>query len=53
MAGRTHVDHAVPLTFGFKCAVWLDEMNRHMDRWEEMKKRVICGKYYWRGGDVR
>lgn len=43
MAGRTHVDHAVPLTFGFKCAVWLDEMNRHMDRWEEMKKRLFVG----------
>ena len=23
MAGRTHLQHALPLTFGYKCAVWL------------------------------
>jgi adenylosuccinate lyase len=43
MAGRTHVDHAVPLTFGFKVAVWLDEVDRHLARWEEMKPRLFVG----------
>ena len=28
MAGRTHGQHALPVTFGFKAAVWLDEMLR-------------------------
>jgi 3-carboxy-cis,cis-muconate cycloisomerase len=23
MAGRTHLQHALPITFGYKCAVWL------------------------------
>jgi 3-carboxy-cis,cis-muconate cycloisomerase len=23
MAGRTHLQHALPMTFGYKCAVWL------------------------------
>lgn len=28
MAGRTHGQHAVPITFGYKVAVWLDEVRR-------------------------
>src|SRR3954465_12283926 len=32
MAGRTHGQHAVPVTFGFKVAVWIDELLRHVDR---------------------
>ncbi len=43
MAGRTHGDHAVPMTFGFKVAVWLDEVDRHLGRWEEMKTRLFVG----------
>ncbi len=26
MAGRTHGQHAVPATFGYKVAVWIDEL---------------------------
>lgn len=32
MAGRTHGQHAVPITFGFKVAVWIDEITRHVTR---------------------
>src|SRR3954464_10644958 len=32
MAGRTHGQHAVPATFGFKVAVWIDELSRHVER---------------------
>ncbi|NUO56195.1 MAG: adenylosuccinate lyase family protein [Hamadaea sp.] len=34
MAGRTHGQHAVPITFGFKAAVWLDELVRAHQRAE-------------------
>ncbi|WP_369812149.1 lyase family protein [Mycobacterium tuberculosis] len=32
MAGRTHGQHAVPATFGYKVAVWIDELLRHVER---------------------
>ena len=32
MPGRTHGQHAVPLTFGHKVATWIDEMLRHVER---------------------
>ena len=31
-AGRTHGQHAVPITFGFKIAGWIDELARDADR---------------------
>jgi adenylosuccinate lyase/3-carboxy-cis,cis-muconate cycloisomerase len=31
-AGRTHGQHALPITFGFKVAAWHGEMRRHRDR---------------------
>ncbi len=44
MIGRTHGQHALPITLGFKFAVWGYEINRHIDRLEECKKRVLVGK---------
>ena len=32
MAGRTHVVHAIPITFGYKAAVWADELGRNVER---------------------
>ncbi|WP_457279306.1 class-II fumarase/aspartase family protein [Polaromonas sp. P5_D5] len=32
MAGRTHGQHALPMTFGFKLAGWIDELDRDRDR---------------------
>jgi len=49
MAGRTHGQHALPVTFGFKAAVWLDEILRQQDRIREGKKRVLVGEF---GGAV-
>ena len=43
MAGRTHIVHAVPMTFGFKVAIWLDEVDRSLQRWKEMKERLLTG----------
>jgi adenylosuccinate lyase len=44
MIGRTHGQHALPITLGFKFAVWGYEVNRHIERLNECKKRVLVGK---------
>ncbi len=44
MIGRTHGQHALPITLGFKFAVWGYEVNRHLERLAECKKRVLAGK---------
>jgi adenylosuccinate lyase len=44
MMGRTHGQHALPITLGFKFAVWGREVARHLQRLNECKKRVIVGK---------
>ncbi|HFF8522481.1 TPA: adenylosuccinate lyase [Providencia rettgeri] len=43
MVGRTHGMQALPTTFGFKVAVWLDEFLRHNQRLNEIKSRVLTG----------
>ncbi len=44
MLGRTHGQHALPITFGLKMAVYLAEVNRHHERIKESRKRVLVGK---------
>jgi len=41
IAGRTHGQHAVPATFGFKVAVWIDELIRHAARLEQAGPRLF------------
>ncbi len=41
IAGRTHGQHAVPATFGYKPAVWIDEMIRHVERMHEIAPRLF------------
>lgn len=43
MAGRTHGVQALPITFGHKCAVWLDELGRHHERLLQAAPRVLVG----------
>ena len=43
MVGRTHGQQALPLTFGYKCAVWVDELNRHLERQSEAEPRILSG----------
>lgn len=43
MVGRTHGMQALPTTFGYKLAVWLDEFGRHAIRLKEIKERVFVG----------
>lgn len=42
MIGRTHGQHALPITLGFKFAVWTCEVSRHMQRLRECKDRYNC-----------
>ena len=44
MAGRTHVVHAIPITFGYKAAVWADELGRNIERLEQIRDRVFVGE---------
>lgn len=39
--GRTHGQQAVPITFGFKVAAWIDELGRHVQRLHQVEDRVF------------
>ncbi|KAG9233649.1 L-Aspartase-like protein [Amylocarpus encephaloides] len=45
MAGRTHLQHALPVTFGYKCAVYLSSLRRHQKRLEQLKERALLVQY--------
>lgn len=42
--GRTHAQHALPMTIGLKFAVWLREVSRHVERLAQCRDRVLVGK---------
>jgi adenylosuccinate lyase len=44
MIGRTHGQHALPITLGFKFAVWGYEVARHIERLNDCRHRVVAGK---------
>src|SRR6267154_343592 len=44
MPGRTHLQQALPITFGYKCAVWLSMMDRHAERLRELQPRVLVAQ---------
>ena len=44
MIGRTHGQHALPITLGFKFTVWLRENARHIQRLRQCKERLLVGK---------
>ncbi len=41
IAGRTHGQHALPATFGYKAAVWIDELIRHTERLQQAAPRIF------------
>jgi 3-carboxy-cis,cis-muconate cycloisomerase len=49
MVGRTHGQQALPMTFGFKVAIWLAECLRHYERLKACRPRVLVGEF---GGAV-
>jgi len=44
MVGRSHGVHAEPITFGFKLALWYDELRRQMDRLNQAIDTVRVGQ---------
>lgn len=40
MAGRTHLQQALPTTFGLKCAIWAQPFIHHIARLSELRARV-------------
>ena len=44
MIGRTHAQHALPMTAGLKFAVWLREISRHIERLSQCRPRILVGK---------
>lgn len=44
MIGRTHGQHAIPITLGFKIANYVYELSRSLERIMEMERRTLKGK---------
>jgi len=45
MAGRTHLQQALPVTFGYKVAIWLAMFDRHQERIAQMRERVAVVEF--------
>lgn len=43
-AGRTHLQHALPITFGYRCAVWLSALDRHTERLRQVRERALLAQ---------
>jgi 3-carboxy-cis,cis-muconate cycloisomerase len=41
LAGRTHSQQALPITFGFKVAAWLAPLIRHVARLDQVSSRLL------------
>jgi adenylosuccinate lyase len=52
MAGRTHWQHAVPVTFGMKISLWVDELNRDVARLERCREESLVASLWGAGGTM-
>ena len=52
MAGRSNLQQAVPITFGFKAASLLAAMQRHRERLKQMRPRVLVGEFAGAAGTL-
>lgn len=52
MPGRTHSQHALPITFGLKVASWLSPLLRHQDRLHELKPRLLVIQFSGAAGTL-
>ncbi|MET7246287.1 3-carboxy-cis,cis-muconate cycloisomerase [Methylobacterium sp. EM32] len=52
MAGRTHLQQALPVTFGYKTAIWLAALDRHAERLAQARPRVLVGSFAGAAGTL-
>lgn len=52
MAGRTHLQHALPVTFGLKASIWLGMVERNLERLRQLRPRVLVGQFAGAGGTL-
>lgn len=52
MAGRTHLQQALPVTFGYKVAIWLDIFDRHEERLQQASPRILVGEFAGAAGTL-
>src|SRR3984893_2413268 len=52
MAGRTHLQQALPVTFGYKVAIWLAMFERHAQRLDELRPRALVGQFAGAAGTL-
>jgi 3-carboxy-cis,cis-muconate cycloisomerase len=45
MAGRSNLQQAIPITFGYKVATILAAVERHRERLSQLKPRVLVGEF--------
>jgi len=45
MAGRSNLQQAVPITFGYKAATWLAAFDRHRERLRQLRPRALVGEF--------
>src|SRR5690349_4746063 len=44
MVGRSHGIHGEPISFGFKLAIWYEEIGRHLARLRQVRTEIAVGK---------
>lgn len=52
MAGRTHLQQALPVTFGYKAAIWLAMFDRHQERLAQLRPRVAVVEFAGAAGTL-
>jgi 3-carboxy-cis,cis-muconate cycloisomerase len=52
MAGRTHLQQALPITFGAKVAIWLAMFDRHQQRLLQLRERVLVVQFAGAAGTL-
>jgi 3-carboxy-cis,cis-muconate cycloisomerase len=52
MAGRTHLQQALPITFGSKAAVWRTMLDRHAQRLVQLRPRVLVVQFAGAAGTL-
>ncbi len=52
MAGRTHMQHALPVTFGYKAAVWLSSVRRDKARLAALRDRLLVVQFSGAAGTL-